>query len=129
MKIIIYLIFQYGPMLKLCPVVSTILDFWLTQKHTHFVNDHQRNIPVMISVKCLKKKRKKKKFSLWWLPSRIFFFNWNPIENPIKKNLISIEKPFVFNLNYICKTIVTKFKNHWLLLETPLNFHLFGKIC
>ncbi len=129
MKIIIYLIFQYGPMLKLCPVVSTILDFWLTQKHTHFVKDHQRNIPVMISVKCLKKKRKKKKFSLWWLPSRIFFFNWNSIENPIKKKLISIEKPFVFNLNYICKTIVTKFKNHWLLLETPLNFHLFGKIC
>ena len=76
-----------------------------------------------------KKEKKKKKFSLWWLPSRIFFFNWNSIENPIKKNLISIEKPFVFNLNYICKTIVTKFKNHWLLLETPLNFHLFGKIC
>ena len=45
-------------MLKLCPVVSTILDFRLTQKHTHFVKDHQRNIPVMISVKCLKKKKK-----------------------------------------------------------------------
>jgi hypothetical protein len=39
------------------------------------------------------------------------------------------DKPFVFNLNSICKTIVTKFKNYWLLLETPLNFHLFGKIC
>jgi hypothetical protein len=47
-------------MLKLCPVVSTILDFWLTQKHTHFVKDHQKNIPVMISVKCLKRKKKKK---------------------------------------------------------------------
>jgi hypothetical protein len=32
-------------------------------------------------------------------------------------------------LNSICKTIVSQFKNHWLLLETPLNFHLFGKIC
>jgi hypothetical protein len=30
-----------------------------TQKHTHFVKDHQRNIPVMISVKCLKRKEKK----------------------------------------------------------------------
>ena len=129
MKIIIYLIFQYGPMLKLCPVVSTILDFWLTQKHTHFVKDHQRNIPVMISVKCLKKKRKKRSFPCGDCLLGFFFFNWNSIENPIKKKIISIEKPFVFNLNSICKTIVTQFKNHWLLLETPLNFHLFGKIC
>ena len=44
-------------MLKLCPVVH--LGFLITQKHIHFVKDHQRNIPVMISVKCLKRKEKK----------------------------------------------------------------------
>ena len=47
-----------------------------------------------------------------------FVFNWNSIENP-----------FFFKFNIHWKTIGTQFKNHWLLLETPLNFHLFGKIC
>lgn len=32
--------------------MSVILDFWLIQKHTYFVKDHQRNTTAMISVKC-----------------------------------------------------------------------------
>jgi len=116
MKIIIYLIFQYGPMLKLSPVVSAISDFWLTQKHTHFVKDHQRNTPAMISVKCLKKK--KKELCPVVMAFLDFFFqlkfHW---------------KPFFFLFNIHWKTIGTHFKNHWVLLKTPLNFHLFGKIC
>jgi hypothetical protein len=83
----------------------------------------------MISVKCLKKKRKKRSFPCGDCLLGFFFSIETPLKTQLKKKLISIEKPFVFNLNSICKTIVTKFKNYWLLLETPLNFHLFGKIC
>ena len=105
MKIIIYLIFQYDLMLKLCPVVSAILDFWLTQKHTHLVKDHQRNTPSMISVKCFKKKR-----TLLCGDGLLgFFFQLKLHWKPIFLNVISIEKPLELNL----KSIGFYLKLHW----------------
>ena len=89
------------------------LGFWLTQKHTHFVKDHQRNTPVMISVKCLYKKKKKKKRTFPCGDGLLGFFLFS-IEIPLKTlfflNLISIEKP----LELILKTIGFYLKLHWI---------------
>lgn len=38
-------VFQYGPILKLCPAVAAILDFRLTQQsNKHVVKDHSKQI-------------------------------------------------------------------------------------
>ena len=76
MKIIIYLIFQYGPMLKLCPVVH--LGFLIDTKTHTFCKGPSEEHSSYDFCQMFKKKRKKRSLPCGDCLLGFFF----PIETP-----------------------------------------------